>query len=72
MPCTGCGGPTPAAMDQGGKMISAIASILGIEGEEEMSDEEVEKMISDVVDPVGTFYKYTLPTSIINRKVKKK
>jgi len=71
MPCTGCGGPTPGAIDQGGKMISALASILGIEGEENMTDEEVEELISQVVDPIGTFYKYTLPTSIINRKVEK-
>ncbi|KYK21368.1 oxidoreductase [Thermoplasmatales archaeon SG8-52-4] len=71
MPCTGCGGPTPNALDQGAKMISALASILGIEGEEKMSDEEVEKLIEQVVDPVGTFYKYGLPNAIINRKVMK-
>ena len=71
MPCTGCGGPTPNSLDQGAKMISSLASILGIEGEEGMSDEEVEKLIADIVDPVGTFYKYTLPKSIINRKVMK-
>jgi F420-non-reducing hydrogenase small subunit len=72
MPCTGCGGPTPNSLDQGAKMISALASILGVEGEEGMSDEEVDKLIKQIVDPVGTFYKYTLPTSIINRKVMKK
>jgi len=71
MPCTGCGGPTPNSIDQGAKMISALASILGIEGEEKMSDEEVDKLIDQVVDPVGTFYKYSLPASIINRKVMK-
>ena len=71
MPCTGCGGPTPNSLDQGAKMISALASILGIEGEEKMSDEEVEEMINQVVDPVGTFYKYGLPSALINRKVMK-
>jgi F420-non-reducing hydrogenase small subunit len=50
-------------------MISALSSILGIEGEEKMSDEEVDKLIDQVVDPVGTFYKYGLPAAIINRKV---
>jgi F420-non-reducing hydrogenase small subunit len=69
MPCTGCGGPTPNALDQGAKMISALASILGIEGEDKMGDEEVKALIDQVVDPVGTFYKYSLPASIINRKV---
>jgi F420-non-reducing hydrogenase small subunit len=51
--------------------MSALASILGIEGEENMSDEEVEKLIEQVVDPVGTFYKYGLPSALINRKVMK-
>ena len=71
MPCTGCMGPTPEVLDQGAKMISALASILGIEGEEKMSDEEVEKLIEQIRDPVGTFYKYTLPSSLIKRKVMK-
>jgi F420-non-reducing hydrogenase small subunit len=71
MPCTGCGGPTPNSMDQGAKMISALASILGIEGEEKMSDEEVQKLIDQVVDPVGTFYKYGLPSGLIRRRVMK-
>jgi F420-non-reducing hydrogenase small subunit len=72
MPCTGCGGPTPNSLDQGANMISALASILGIEGEEKMSDEEVEKLIDQVVDPIGTFYKYGLPNALINRRVIKK
>ena len=71
MPCTGCGGPTPNSLDKGAKMISALASVLGIEGEEKMSDEEVEKLIEQIVDPVGTFYKYGLPAAIINRRVDK-
>jgi F420-non-reducing hydrogenase small subunit len=71
MPCTGCGGPTPNSMDQGAKMISALASILGIENEEKMSEEEIQKLIDQIVDIVGTFYKYCLPTSLINRKVMK-
>ena len=72
MPCTGCNGPTPNSLDQGAKMMSALASILGIEGEEKMSDEEVQKLVDQVVDPVGTFYKYYLPDAIINRRVMKK
>jgi F420-non-reducing hydrogenase small subunit len=71
MPCTGCGGPTPNAIDQGAKMISALASVLGIEGEDKMSDEEVEKLMEQIVDPVGTFYKYGLPSALINRRVDK-
>ena len=69
MPCTGCGGPTPHSFDQGAKMISALASILGIEHEEKMDDETVAKLIGEIRDVVGTFYKYTLPTSLIKRRV---
>jgi F420-non-reducing hydrogenase small subunit len=71
MPCTGCGGILPNALDQGASMISALASILGVETEAGMSEEEVEKLIEQVRDMVGTFYKYTLPDSLIQRKVMK-
>lgn len=71
MACTGCGGPTPNSLDQGGKMISALASVLGLDGEETIPDEEVDKLIEQVVDPVGTFYKYGLPSALIKRKVMK-
>lgn len=70
MPCTGCGGPTPESLDQGAKMISALASILGIEDEQKMSQKDIEELIEKVSDPLGTFYKYTLPASVINRRIK--
>jgi F420-non-reducing hydrogenase small subunit len=71
MPCTGCGGILPNALDQGASMISALASILGVEGETDMSEEDVDNLIEKVRDVVGTFYKYTLPASLINRRVMK-
>ncbi len=71
MPCTGCGGPTPNSLDQGGKMISALASILGLDNEEMASDEEVDALVDQVVDPLGTFYKFGLPSALIKRKVMK-
>jgi F420-non-reducing hydrogenase small subunit len=71
MPCTGCQGILPNALDQGASMISALASILGVETEQGTSDEEVDKLIEKIRDVVGTFYKYTLPASLINRKVTK-
>ena len=73
MPCTGCGGPCPNVPEQGAAMISALASILGLEEEKEKySEEEVEKLISQIKDPLGTFYMYALPASILRRKVMKK
>jgi len=72
MPCTGCGGPCPNAPEQGAAMISALASILGLEEEKEKyTEEEVEKLISQIKDPIGTFYMYALPASILRRKVMK-
>ncbi|MBC7130879.1 oxidoreductase [Candidatus Bathyarchaeota archaeon] len=73
MPCTGCGGPCPNALEQGAAMISALASILGLEEETELYvEEEVEKLIEQIKDPVGTFYMYALPASILRRRVIRK
>jgi F420-non-reducing hydrogenase small subunit len=45
-----------------------IASILGLEDEEKMTDEEVERLINGIVDPAGTFYRFSLPASLLRRK----
>lgn len=68
MPCRGCFGPTKEVMDQGAKALSAIASVLGVEGEEKMTDEDVQKLIDQIVDPAGTFYRFSLPSSLLKRK----
>jgi F420-non-reducing hydrogenase small subunit len=60
IPCTGCDGPGPRVIDQGAAAISALASIA--------TNPEV---VKQVVDPIGTFYKYSLAHSILRRKVKK-
>ncbi len=75
VPCTGCGGAAPNMPELGAGMITALASILGYEGEEgkeQYSEEDVEKLMSQIKDPVGTFYMYSLPASIFRRKVMKK
>ena len=59
-PCTGCDGPCPNVKDQGSAMISALASIA--------TNPEV---IEQIVDPIGTFYKYSLAASILRRKRRK-
>jgi F420-non-reducing hydrogenase small subunit len=72
MPCTGCGGPCPNSPEQGAAMISALASILGLEEEKEKySDKDVEELMSQIKDPIGTFYMYSLPSSILRRRVMK-
>ena len=68
MPCRGCFGPVDGVVDQGAKGLSMIASILGIDGEEKMSDEEVKELINQIADPAGTFYRFSLPSSLLRRK----
>jgi F420-non-reducing hydrogenase small subunit len=62
MPCTGCLGPTPKAGDPGLAMISALASLVraGTEGEGSFGAED--RLLDGLADPLGTFYKYSLPT----------
>jgi len=67
-PCRGCFGPVDGVIDQGAKALSMIASILGLEDEEKMTDEEVEELINRIVDPAGTFYRFSLPASLLRRK----
>ncbi len=69
MPCRGCFGPTKEAIDQGASALSAIASILGVEDEEKMTDEEVQKLVDQIPDPAGLFYMYSLPSSLLRRRI---
>ncbi|MBD3370695.1 oxidoreductase [Candidatus Fermentibacteria bacterium] len=68
MPCRGCFGPAEEVFDQGAKGLSAIASILGLEKEEELTDEDIERLIDRIPDLAGLFYMYSLPSSLLRRK----
>jgi len=73
MPCTGCGGATPNQPEVGAGMITALASVLSLDKENgQYTDEDVVKLMEQIKDPVGTFYMYSLPSSIFKRKVMKK
>jgi F420-non-reducing hydrogenase small subunit len=75
MPCTGCGGAAPNMPEQGAAMLTALASILGYEnqkGKEKYTEQEIEDIMNQIKDPVGTFYMFSLPASILKRKVMKK
>ncbi|MEO0225877.1 MAG: oxidoreductase [candidate division WOR-3 bacterium] len=63
MPCRGCFGPTKEVIDQGAKFLSALASIIDTNDEK-----EIQKVVDSVIDPVGLFYMYSLPSSILRRK----
>lgn len=68
MPCRGCFGPVEGVGDQGAKALSMIASVLGLDGEEKMTDEEVEKLVNSFADPAGTVYRFSLASSFLRRK----
>jgi F420-non-reducing hydrogenase small subunit len=61
LPCDGCYGPPDGVIDQGAKLLSAIASIA------EMPPEELDKQI---IDPIGQFYRFTFAHGIINKAIK--
>jgi F420-non-reducing hydrogenase small subunit len=70
MPCRGCLGPIPGVRDQGAKMLSALTSVMGLEDETEMDEEAVADMIGQIVDPLGTFYRFSLGSSILEGRLK--
>jgi F420-non-reducing hydrogenase small subunit len=72
-PCRGCMGPTAEVMDQGGSMLSALASVFKVDNTEtRLNEDDIIKLMQQVKDPLGTFYAYSLPKSIIKRAVKER
>ncbi len=67
MPCIGCMGPAPGVDDVGLKMLSAIASIALVDKEKELMEQGLARHLDKIVDPLGAFYKYTLPSSYLTR-----
>ena len=68
MPCKGCFGPPPKVEDQGTKMLNSLASILQLE-EEGQALEQERDLLSNLPDPIGTFYSFSLSNSIFGGKV---
>lgn len=62
MPCTGCYGPVEGVLDQGSHFLSAVASVI-----DSNDPEEVKGIVAGIVDPAGTFYRYSLPSSLLRR-----
>jgi F420-non-reducing hydrogenase small subunit len=62
MPCRGCFGPVDGVVDQGVHFLSALASII-----DSNDPEEIQRIIDDIVDPAGTFYRFGLPASLLRR-----
>jgi len=70
MGCRGCYGPIEGVEDQGARMLTAVASVLEV-GETTDTDEELEVKLDHaleaLVDPAGTFYRFSMSHSILHR-----
>jgi len=58
LPCRGCYGPSGQVTDQGMAMVGALGSLLAAE-----TEEKARASIDEIVDPVGTFYRFSLASS---------
>jgi F420-non-reducing hydrogenase small subunit len=63
MPCRGCFGPIDGVYDQGAKFLSGFASVLTPK-----DDAGIERLLDTIPDPAGTFYRFSLPTSLMPRR----
>ena len=65
MPCTGCYGPPEGVLDQGAKMVSALGSIIDIEGIKGIKEtdiaEKIDKIIESIPDPCLSCATHSLP-----------
>ncbi len=64
MPCRGCFGPTPGAMDIGTKMLSAMGSVADADTEEAAC-----ALADTLTDPLGTLYRFSLPASLLKQRL---
>ena len=63
-PCRGCYGPSPEVIDPGAKIMSAIATMIDSD-----KPEEISAILEDLPDPAGTFYRFSMPSSILRRTI---
>jgi F420-non-reducing hydrogenase small subunit len=66
-PCYGCGGPVEMGSDAGLAMLSALSSVLMVDREKSLMEAGLARELDKIADPVGHFFKYTLPKSYLSR-----
>jgi len=65
-PCIGCYGPNNGVEDYGMQLMSAVASVI-----DSNDPKEIDAIIKDgIPDPVGSFYRFSLPQSLLRRSNK--
>ena len=62
MPCRGCYGAPDGVKDQGAALLTAVAA--GLAGQ---TDAAIRTALATIVDPVGTFYRYSYATSSLGQ-----
>ena len=64
MPCRGCFGSTDNVIDQGAKSVSFLGSLI-----DSNDEEKIHKIAESIPDSAGLFYRYSLASSILKRKI---
>lgn len=60
-PCIGCYGPNDGVEDFGARLMSALASVI-----DSNDPREIDRIIHEgIPDPIGTFYRFSLPHSLM-------
>jgi len=59
-PCIGCYGAAPGVLDQGARLMTAIASVVN-----ENEPVAIDRVLDGLPDPAGTFYRFSLAHSLL-------
>jgi F420-non-reducing hydrogenase small subunit len=60
-PCAGCYGPATGVVDYGARLMTALASVIDSD-----DPDEVGRILDGIVDPVGSFYRFSLANSLLS------
>jgi F420-non-reducing hydrogenase small subunit len=58
--CIGCYGPAADVLDYGARLMTAVASVI-----DSRDPDEIDEILDGLVDPAGTFYRFSLPHSLL-------
>lgn len=58
--CIGCYGPAQGVVDYGARLMSAVASVI-----DSRDPEEIDAILDGIPDPAGSFYRFSLPHSLL-------
>jgi len=70
MGCRGCYGPPQGVEDQGAKAVAAFSAIIETDSDnqdEEALQRQIDACVSTLVDPAGTFYRFSMAHSLLHR-----